>query len=158
MITPLQPRAFFRGQWSGEGELRPMPIMRPFIAPQAFRFFSHTIWLTDTIWTVHDRFEFASGRRLEHKMFAELIAPNRIHLTADHMPGGADIELFAEGFRFTPYQVLGAQRDGGRAYRLTCFDECRLDAQGYLHDTIRMQYFGLPVATMRIGPIELNRD
>jgi hypothetical protein len=111
-------------------------------------------WLSDTIWVVEDRFEFASGRILQRKMFAELVAPDRIHVTADDMPLGADILLSATAFRFTPYYALGAQRDGGRVHQLRCWDECTIDAEGFIHDTIRMYYWGLPVATMRIGPID----
>ena len=33
----------------------------------------------------------------------------------------------------------------------------RLDERGFLHDTIAMYYWGIPVATMRIGPIDLDR-
>ena len=158
MITPLQPREFFRGVWRGEGELRPHPLLRIFLPVQPFRFSCNVTWLSDSIWTVDDRFDFASGRVLKRRMFAELVAPDRIHVTADDMPGGADILLHERGFRFTPYYALGAHREGGRVYRLRCFDECTLDDRGFLHDTIRIYYRGLPVATMRIGPVDLGRD
>jgi hypothetical protein len=156
MVTPLQPHEFFRGVWRGEGELLPHSLLRAFLPRQPFRFSSTVTWLSETIWLVEDRFEFSSGRTLRRKMFAELVAPDRVHVTADDMPMGADVELFERGFRFIPYYTLGAHRDGGRLYRLRCFDECRLDDQGFLHDTIEMYYWGFPVATMRIGPIDLN--
>ena len=89
-------------------------------------------------------------------MFAELVGPDRVHITADDMPLGADITLHERGFKFTPYHTLGAYREGGRVHRLKCFDECRLDDEGFLHDTIEMYYWGFPVATMRIGPIDLH--
>lgn len=38
-------------------------------------------------------------------MFCELVQPDLIHVTADDMPGGADIQLHDRGFRFTPYLV-----------------------------------------------------
>jgi hypothetical protein len=44
---------------------------------------------------------------VEGTMFSELRAPDRIHVTADHMPQGADIQLTGSGFRFTPYRVTG---------------------------------------------------
>lgn len=84
-------------------------------------------------------------------MFAELVAPDRVHVTADDMPMGADILLQERGFRFTPYYALVSY--GGRLYRLKCLDECRVDEAGFLHDTIRMFFWGFPVATMRLGPI-----
>jgi hypothetical protein len=100
MITPLQPREFFRGGWRGEGEMVPHPLLRPFVGRERLRLFSEALWLSDTIWVVKDRMEFGSGFVYERKMFAELVAPDRIH------------------------------------------------------DTIRMRYRGIPVATMFIGPIE----
>ena len=87
-------------------------------------------------------------------MFAELVAPNRIHVTADDMPLGADIMLCEAGFHFTPYYILAPHR--GRVYRLRCFDECRLDGRGFLHDTIKMYFCGFPVGQMLIGPLERN--
>ena len=87
-------------------------------------------------------------------MFAELIAPDRIHVTADDMPLGADILLHEQGFRFTPNHAWGSFH--GKLYRMRFHDECLLDEVGRIHDTIRMYYFGFPVATMFIGPIERN--
>ncbi len=49
-------------------------------------------------------------------MSAELLAPNRIHLTADDMPFGADILLHEKGFDFTPYYILATY--GGQVFRL----------------------------------------
>jgi hypothetical protein len=154
MVTPLQPREFFQGIWQGEGELIPSPLLRWVIPRERFQFSSEATWLSETIWVVADRFEFASGRVLRQKMFAELIAPDRIHVTADHMPLGADILLSATGFRFTPYYVLGSHCDGGRMHQLRCWDECTLDTEGLIHDTIKMYYRGFAVAIMRIGPID----
>ena len=158
MITPLQPKEFFRGLWTGEGEIFPHPLLRWLIPRERLRFYSEAVWLSETIWLVKDRMEFASGRVIERKMFAELVAPDRIHVTADDIPLGADILLHAKGFRFTPYYVLAAPRDGGRVHRLRCLDECLLDEAGFVHDTIRMYYCGVRVATMRIGPIARNGD
>jgi hypothetical protein len=123
---------------------------------QPFRLTSKATWLSDTIWVVDDCFVFASGRVLRRRMFSELVAPDRVHVTADDMPGGADILLHERGFQFTPYDALGARREGGRVVRLRCVDECTLDDGGFLHDTIKMRFWGFPVATMRIGPIDLD--
>ena len=142
-------------QWDMErrrGVCSPPPaaMARP---RERLRFHSETVWLSETIWQVNERMEFDSGRVIVRKMFAELVAPDHIRLTADDMPGGAGIHLHAEGFRFTPYYILAASRDGGILHRLRCLDECLLDEEGFVHDTIRMYYCGVRVATMRIGPI-----
>jgi hypothetical protein len=152
MVTPLQPKEFFRGQWRGEGELVPQVIARPWVRRERFRFSAAAHWLSDTIWVVHDRMEFAAGWVYQRKMFAELVAPDRIHVTADDMPLGADILLHERGFRFTPYHAWGWFR--GRLYRMRFTDDCVLDETGKIHDTIRMRYRGVLVATMFIGPID----
>ena len=46
MVTPLQPREFFRGLWTGDGELIPHPLLRWFVPRQPFRFTSDTVWLS----------------------------------------------------------------------------------------------------------------
>jgi hypothetical protein len=154
MVTPLQPKEFFRGRWHGNGELVPHPLLRPFVQRQRLSLTSEAHWLSDTIWLVKDRMVFASGWVYNRKMFAELVAPDRIHVTADDMPLGADILLHERGFRFTPYHAWGSFH--GRLYRMRFTDECVLDADGKIHDTIRMRYHGVPVATMLIGPIHRN--
>jgi hypothetical protein len=78
MVTPLQPKDFFQGVWHGEGELVPHPLVRSLVPRERFRFFSEAVWLSETVWLVKDRSEFASGSILERKMFAELKAADRI--------------------------------------------------------------------------------
>jgi hypothetical protein len=153
-VTPLQPREFFRGRWEGRGEIVPHFIFRPFIQGERLKLTSEAHWLSDTIWLVKDRMEFASGWSYDRKMFCEIVAPDRIHVTADDMPLGADILLSENAFRFTPYHAWGTRH--GRLYRMHCTDHCILDAEGRIHDTIHMRYCGFPVATMFIGPIYRN--
>jgi hypothetical protein len=152
MSNPLQVREFFSGAWSGTGELIPSWWLRWFCPRESIRFSSETVWLTDIIWVVRDRFEFSSGRVLERKMFCELTAQDRIHVTADDMPSGADIVLTQNGFAFTPYRALAAYRRSRFEFR--CFDECRLDADGRVHDRIRMSWHSVPVGQIRLGPID----
>jgi hypothetical protein len=153
-VTPRQPTRFFRGVWTGDGELVPHPLLRLLVRRERIRMTSEPVWLSETIWLVKDRFEFSSGRVLDRKMFCELASPDRIHVTADDMPGGADIELHDRGFRFTPYRVLASY--GGLTVRLRCHDENTLDEHGCIHDLVTMYCCGVRVATMRIGPIDRN--
>jgi len=85
-------------------------------------------------------------------MFAELVTPDRVHVTADDMPFGADILLFEDSFQFTPYLVLATYR--GRIYRVRRRDECRIDRDGHVWDEIDMYVCGLPVARIELGPID----
>lgn len=151
VVTPLQPRQFFRGTWTGIGEVVAHPLLRWFAPSQRLRMTSEPRWLSETAWLVYDRFELSSGRVIERKMSAELVAPDRIHVTADDMPFGADILLHESGFRFTPYYML--VRHGGFTFRVRCLDENTIDRDGFIHDLVRMYFYGFPVATMRISPI-----
>ncbi len=79
-------------------------------------------------------------------MFVEIVGPDRLHVTADDMPMGADIILRDNGFRFTPYYIWFEHR--GRRWQLKCFDENIIDEKGTIHDTIRICFFGVQVATL----------
>lgn len=148
VITPLNARKFFSGLWRGTGELIPSRLNSWLILKEQIRFQSSPVWLSDTIWKVEESFEFSSGKVIKRKMFAELVAPDRVHITADDMPLGADIILHEKGFNFTPYYILGDF--GGRKWRMRCTDENRLDENGIIHDKIEMFYFGLRVAEMNL--------
>jgi hypothetical protein len=156
MVTPLQPREFFRGVWSGDGELVPRAWVRPFVRRQGVRLTSRADWLSDSVWVVRDRFEFTTGMVQERSMFCVLVAQDRVHVTADDMPLGTDIDLRDDGFFFRPYHALAPF--AGRHVRLRCFDECRLGGDGFVYDTIEMTFLGIPVATLRLGPIRIERE
>jgi hypothetical protein len=148
MITPLQPKEFFTGIWKGEGELIPHPLLRWLIPRDKIRYSSQPTWLSDTIWKVEERFEFSSGDAIARTMYVEITGSDRLHVTADDMPLGADIILGQKGFRFTPYYVWSYYK--GKRWRLRCFDENLIDESGAVNDRIRMFFFGFPVATMRL--------
>ena len=107
------------------------------------------------MWIVKDRFEYGSAPTVERVMFAQLVAPDRIHITADDIPLGADILLHESGFRFTPYLIWTQYR--GCRIRLKCFDDNVLLDDGSIQDSIQMYWYGLPVATMRLH-VRVFRD
>lgn len=88
-------------------------------------------------------------------MFCELTTPDRIHVTADDMPGGANILLRENGFFFTPYDVLGYNK--GIRWKLRCYDENVLDVNGVIHDTVKMCFLGFPVATMQLTVLRTEK-
>ena len=153
-VTPLQPKEFFSGRWKGEGELSPHPLIRWLIAKERVCFSGRSVGLSDTTWVVKESFEFSSGNAIARTMFVEIVGPDRLHVTADDMPLGADIILHEKGFRFTPYYIWSHYR--GRRWRLWCIDENSIDDNGAIHDTIRMFWFGLPVATMRLTVVRAS--
>ena len=146
LVTPLQPRKFFTGVWSGNGELIPSRLVRWVVPIEHIEFVSRPVWLSETVWMVQETFRFSSGSEMARRMFVEIVEPNRLHVTADDMPLGADIILSEQGFRFTPYYVWANHR--GRRWQLRCFDENVIDETGTIHNTIRMFFHGLKVATM----------
>jgi hypothetical protein len=81
-------------------------------------------------------------------MFVQLVAPDRLHVTADDIPQGSDIWLSESGFRFEPYYIRAKHR--GIALTLRCFDDNVIHPDGTIRDTIKMYLFGLNVATMRL--------
>lgn len=147
-INPLQTQKFFSGIWRGEGEFLLNSCIGWLVPKERIYFESRPTWLSDTTWKVEETFEFSSGKIIEREMFAELTAPDRVRITADDMPEGAEIILHEKGFRFMPYYILGDF--GGRKWRLRCVDDNHLDENGVIHDKIEMFYFGMCVARMNL--------
>jgi len=55
---------------------------------------------------VHDTTIWEDRREERRDGIARLVAPDRIRLTYDDMPGGTEVQLHAEGFVFLPYRML----------------------------------------------------
>jgi hypothetical protein len=71
---------------------------------------------------------FPAGQVLRRTMYVRTAGPDRLHVTADDMPGGADVLLRQRGFTSTPYVVLVSFAGGD--WRSRCFDECRSTSRG----------------------------
>ncbi len=155
IVTPLQPKKFFKGVWKGEGELSPHPLLKWVLQKEQIRYLGKTIWLSDKVWMVKESFKFSSGNVIERTMFVEIIDRKRLHVTADDMPLDADIFLHKKGFRFTPYYVWARHR--GRKWQLKCLDKNVIDENGAIHDMIRMFFLGFQVATMFLTVHRMTR-
>lgn len=150
-ITPLRPREFFAGPWSGEGEWEPRPWLRWLPGPRRFRFHTSTSWVTDQLWFVHDTTTWEDGLVERRDGTACLIAPDRIRLTYDDMLGGTEIQLRADGFTFAPYRMLIASPMMLGPLQVQARDTCRWDpATGELHDTIELRLLALPLGCQTI--------
>jgi hypothetical protein len=147
--SPLDARRFFAGRWRGEGELVPHGPARLVLGRAAVRLEGVGEWLSDRLWRVEERFALGSGFAFERKMFMEEVAPGRVHATGDDMPLGAELELGADGFRIRRFRSWLAYR--GVRFRLGCASEARLDGDGVLHATIRLDFVRVPVATLRLA-------
>lgn len=153
--SPLDARRFFAGRWQGEGELAPHGPARLVLARQPVRLEGRGEWLTEQVWRVHERFALGSGFGFERRMFMEQVAPGRVHATADDMPLGAEIELSEAGFRFRRFRSWLRYR--GVRFRLGCTSETRVAPDGVMHAAIRLDFWQIPVATLRLA-IRVERD
>ena len=155
MITPLQPKKVFTGQWAGKGEFRMHSILRLLVPDQSIQYTGRTSWLTDDLWMATEEFRLSRAGSTYRTTFLRIVEPGLLHMTCDDVPGGADILLHERGFRFTPY--LFRTPVAGRHMFVRCIDEASLDDQGVLHDTIKMHYAGIYLATMTMA-IVIDRE
>ena len=144
--TPLQPREFFDGAWTGEGELRYRGILSLFLRPDRFRYTNSGSWVSDTRKDFEDSLEFGSGLVLRLRFTAEIVDAHRLQITSNDMPGGAHILLSQDGYTYTPYVIL--VRRGPFRVRLHCRDVNVVDENGVIHDRVEMSWLGLPQATL----------
>ncbi|MBI4409338.1 MAG: DUF3833 family protein [Gemmatimonadetes bacterium] len=148
MTTPLDARDFFSGTWSGEGELVPRLWLRAVVKRQRIRFRSRTHWLSDNDWLVLERFAFEGGPVLRRCMHVRKVGERRLHVSADDIPAGADIQLHEQGFRFSRYVILAPR--WGHRWPLRCRDENVVRDDGTIEDRIEMDFHRVPVARLRL--------
>ncbi len=154
MITPLQPGEFFTGVWHGTGEFRLHSILHWFVPDQHVEYQGQTTWLSDTLWMATEEFRLSRAGPTSRITYIQIIGPERLHMTCDDIPGGADILLHDRGFKLTPY--LFRSPFAGRYLTVKCFDEAELDEKGILHDHIKMYYVGIHLASMTMS-INIDR-
>jgi hypothetical protein len=140
--TPLQPREFFDGRWIFDRELRYRGLLGYLRPPERFRYTAPGQWVSDRRKEFEDRLEFESGRVLQSRFTAEIVGEDRLHVTCEAMPGGADILLSERGYTYTPY--LWLVRMGPFTIRLRCRDTNVVDEKGVIHDRAEMSWLGLP--------------
>jgi hypothetical protein len=147
-VIPIRPRDFFGRAWQGRGELSFWPPVLWGRAARPFDFHREITWESDTVWMVEDRVTYADGERYVRRMIAELAGPDRVRVTADDMPGGAELHLEEGGYRISPYRLtlpIGPLR-----FVLRPRDEVRpAGDDGALDWTIRFSWLGLPVGKLR---------
>jgi hypothetical protein len=135
-LSPLRPREFFGRPWAGEGEWIPRPWLRWLPGPRRLRFRSTASWLSDDLWLVHDETTWEDGRVERRDGVAKLVAPDRVRMTYDDMPGGTELSLHAEGFTLAPYSMAIAPPGLPVRILLRCVDRCHLEPGGELVDVI----------------------
>jgi hypothetical protein len=149
LITPLQPQKFFSGLWLGKGEFRVHSVLSWFVPNQQVQYQGRTTALSDTLWMATEEFHLSHAAPTSRTTFISILGPDRLHMTCDDVPGGADILLDESGFHFTPYLFRSPFK--GRYLLVRCIDRARLDESGLLHDEIKMYYAGVHLATMSMA-------
>jgi hypothetical protein len=104
-------------------------------------------WLSDDAWVMDDEATFR-GHVERRRRFFQVVEPDRIHVTADDVPDGADLLLEEGGYRITPYRFVVPI--GPLRFRLRCREEHRLEEDGTIVDTMRLSWLGLPIARVTI--------
>jgi hypothetical protein len=153
--TPLQPREFFDGKWSGRGEIRYRWWLRLFRQPQRFRYTSTGEWLSDTQREFRDLLEFESGGLIATTLTCHLLGKDRLHVRCPAMPGGADIVLTGSGYTFTPY--WWRTNVGPFTLRLRCLDVNTVDQDGVIHNRVDIRWLRIPLATLTMT-IKVDRS
>lgn len=104
-LIPLRPRDFMAGEWRGHGEL----LMRPFFVgrrfAQRFEARRQTTSVSDALWRIDDQAEFAGGRVQRRQTFVEWVSDERLRLTANDLPDGAEMWLEEGGYRTAPFRM-----------------------------------------------------
>lgn len=141
-------REVFASPWEGDGTVELPLWLRWLPAPRRFGFRSEITDVRGDRWTVVDTMTMKSGSQQQRRMAAEQIAPDRVRVTADDMPKGAEIVLWADGFGFTPY-VLRTPVLGPITLALHFTDDVELDAaRASLVDRIEIRCLGVRVGRL----------
>jgi hypothetical protein len=150
--TPMPPREFFRRAWAGDGEIVFFPALLWRRFPLRFRCRRESTWLSDEVWYYDDQVVMGDGRVERRRRFCQFVAPDRVHVTADDMPDGADLAFGESGFGIAPFWwvvPVGPQR-----WPLRCREQSSFESDGTFVETFHLRSFGLPAGrmTFRVRP------
>ena len=149
--TPLEPREFFRPAWSGTGQWTPRRLIAPFAPAKRFAFRTFTTFLSDELWLIHDETAWEDGRVERRDGTGLLVAPDRIRLTYDGMPGGTEITLRADGFAADPYSLSVDLHPLPLSMTVRCADSCTLTPDRELVDVIDVSLLGVRLGQVRMS-------
>ena len=144
--TPMPPREFFGSSWAGDGEVVPFPALVWRRFPLRLTCRRDIAWLSDDVGIIDDRVVFENGHVEAYRRYCHLVTPDRIHVSADDLPGGADLLLEEDGYRIAPFRMAVAF--GPIRIPVRCREQHRLGSNGVLTDTLELRTLGvgLPVA------------
>jgi hypothetical protein len=85
-------------------------------------------------------------------VFCELIAPDRVRVTAPHLPEGASVSLDDRGYRIWPYELLVPL--GPLSLLVEIRDQARVEPDGEFVDDLEIRLLGVTFAKaeLRVRP------
>lgn len=149
----LDLRELFAQPWEGSGALWLPWWLRWVRQPRSFGFRSEIREPAADSWTVLDTMSFADGSSWPRTMHCQALADGRLRLSAEDMPGGAEVIPRQAGFDFTPY-LIRAPIVGPLRARLRCHDAVEIGDDGRMSDRIELRFWGVQVGVMTM---ELTR-
>jgi hypothetical protein len=151
---PLALREVFDQPWEGRGDIWRPWWLRLLPVPKTFGFRSEILNQSGDCWDVLDTSTFPDGSVKQRRMRCRQVASDRLKLTADDMPDGAEVHLRSDGVDFAPY-VIRTSVLGPLPLALRCFDTVQLQPDGTMLDVIELRFFRICVGrvTMRLRRI-----
>jgi hypothetical protein len=146
--TPMRPRDFFGKSWVGDGEIVGWPYLFWRHFPRRLTLRREATFLTDEVWYFDDCARVEDGTVVhERRVFCVLVAPDRVHVTADPLLDGTEILLEEDGYRILPYRM--AIPVGPVHFGVTVRDRATVE-DGTLVNRLKIRWFGLPVARVEL--------
>jgi hypothetical protein len=145
----LDLRDLFSTPWDGTGTLWLPWWLRWVPQERAFSFRSEILEPGVEAWDVLDTMTFPNGSTWPRMMHCRVIADGRLQLSADDMPGGAEITPRHDGFEFSRY-LISAPVIGPIRVRLRCRDRVTMSADGNMTDRIELRFLGIRVGLMEM--------
>jgi hypothetical protein len=104
---PLEPFRFLLPRMTGSGEMTYSWWSRIFRLPRRFSYDRRVDYDGSALWVMHDTLRYEGDwLRFDRTMFATPRSAQRMHLTADDMPGGGETDLFPGGLVLEPTWFL----------------------------------------------------
>ena len=100
----------------------------------------------DEICKVEDVSELGGGRVMVRRYYCELVADDRVHVTGDDLPDGAELRLEDGGYRIAPYRL--SVPVGPARFTMVCRDSAVPLPGGGVRGTIEMSWLRIPVARL----------
>lgn len=145
----LAPFRFLASRYDGSGVVAYSPWLRWLGFPREFTLQRNVDYEGSAMWVLRDVLRFADGPAFDRTMVARPLTADRMHLTGDDMPGGADAVLFPGGLALEPCWFLVPY--WGVPWPQRWYGELRLDDDDTLRGRFEIALLGfLPLGRLDV--------